>query len=61
MERYLSILEMVLGRATYIALLNQYPDAADRVGRMLAVSVGLPTTLLRIPWCSTNWSMRAIA
>ena len=38
MERYLSILEMVLGRATYIALLNQYPDAADRVGRMLAVS-----------------------
>lgn len=38
MERYLTILEMVLGRATYIALLNQYPDAAERVGRMLAVS-----------------------
>lgn len=37
-ERYLNILEMVLGRSTYIALLNQYPDAADRVGRMLAVS-----------------------
>ncbi len=37
-ERYLNILETVLGRATYIVLLNQYPDAADRVGRMLAVS-----------------------
>ena len=37
-ERYLNILEMVLGRPTYIALLNQYPEAADRVGRMLAVS-----------------------
>lgn len=37
-ERYLNILEMVLGRGTYIALLNQYPEAADRVGRMLAVS-----------------------
>lgn len=37
-ERYLNILETVLGRATYIALLNQYPEAADRVGSMLAVS-----------------------
>lgn len=38
LDRYLKILETVLGRATYIALLNQYPEAADRVGRMLAVS-----------------------
>ena len=38
LDRYLTILETVLGRATYIALLNQYPEAADRVGRMLAVS-----------------------
>ena len=37
-ERYLNILETVLGRSTYIALLNQYPEASDRVGRMLAVS-----------------------
>lgn len=38
MDRYLTLLEVVLGRPTYVALLNQYPDAADRVGRMLAVS-----------------------
>ena len=37
-ERYLNLIEFVLGRPSYVALLNQYPDAADRVGRMLAVS-----------------------
>lgn len=37
-DRYLRLIEVVIGRPTYVALLNQYPDAADRVGRMLAVS-----------------------
>lgn len=37
-DRYLRLTEVVIGRPTYAALLNQYPDAADRVGRMLAVS-----------------------
>ncbi len=37
-DRYLRLTEVVIGRPTYVALLNQYPDAADRVGRMLAVS-----------------------
>ena len=38
LDRYLRLLEVVLGRPTYVALLNQYPDAAERVGKMLAVS-----------------------
>ncbi len=37
-QRYLSLLEVILGRPTYIALLNQYPSAAARVGKLLAVS-----------------------
>lgn len=37
-HRYLGLLEVVSGRATYVALLNQYPAAAEKVGRMLAVS-----------------------
>lgn len=38
LERYLQLLEVVIGRPTYVALLNQYPDAAERVGKMLAIS-----------------------
>ena len=37
-HRILNLLEVITGRATYVQLLNQYPSAADRVGRMLAVS-----------------------
>ena len=37
-HRYLELLEVVVGRTTYVALLNQYPAAAARVGRILAVS-----------------------
>ena len=37
-SRYLNLLEVVLGRPTYIALLNQYPNAAASVGRLLATS-----------------------
>lgn len=36
--RCLNFLEVIAGRPTYVALLNQYPQAAARVGRMLAVS-----------------------
>lgn len=36
--RCLNFLEVIAGRPTYVALLNQYPSAAARVGRMLAVS-----------------------
>lgn len=38
LERYLQLLEVVIGRPTYVALLNQYPEAAEKVGKMLAVS-----------------------
>ncbi len=38
LERYLQLLEVVIGRPTYVALLNQYPEAAERVGKMLAIS-----------------------
>ncbi len=37
-SRYLNLLEVVLGRPTYIALLNQYPNAAAAVGRLVATS-----------------------
>ncbi len=37
-HRYLGLLEVVVGRTTYVALLNQYPSAAARVGKILAVS-----------------------
>ncbi|HBC69069.1 MAG TPA: bifunctional [glutamate--ammonia ligase]-adenylyl-L-tyrosine phosphorylase/[glutamate--ammonia-ligase] adenylyltransferase [Sutterella sp.] len=37
-HRYLELLEVVVGRTTYVALLNQYPSAAARVGKILAVS-----------------------
>ena len=36
--RYLGLLEVVLGRPTYIALLKQYPNAAAAVGRLVATS-----------------------
>lgn len=36
--RYLKLLEAVSGRSTYVAMLHQYPRAAERVGRILAAS-----------------------
>lgn len=48
-SRYLRVLEVVLGRPTYVALLNQYPDAAERVGRMLATSGWVCTFLSAHP------------
>lgn len=36
--RFLKLLESVAGRSTYISLLHQYPEAAKRVGRVLAAS-----------------------
>lgn len=38
LSRYLRLLEAVAGRTTYVALLCQYPKAAERVGRVLAAS-----------------------
>lgn len=37
-SRFLRVLESVAGRSTYISLLHQYPEAARRVGRVLAAS-----------------------
>lgn len=37
-SRYLKLLEAIAGRSTYVALLSQYPKAAERVGRVLAAS-----------------------
>ncbi len=38
LSRYLKLLEAISGRSTYVALLYQYPNAAVRVGRVLAAS-----------------------
>lgn len=37
-DRYVNLLDVISGRSTYVALLNQYPGAADKVGHLLAVS-----------------------
>lgn len=37
-HRYLNLLDVIAGRPTYVALLNQYPSASERVGRLLAMS-----------------------
>lgn len=38
LSRYLKLLETIAGRSTYVALLFQYPKAAERVGRVLSAS-----------------------
>jgi len=37
-ERYLALLEVVVGRSTYVTLLNKYPAAAQKVARILVAS-----------------------
>ncbi|MCF0252769.1 MAG: bifunctional [glutamate--ammonia ligase]-adenylyl-L-tyrosine phosphorylase/[glutamate--ammonia-ligase] adenylyltransferase [Duodenibacillus sp.] len=37
-HRYLALLEVVAGRTTYVALLNQYPAVAQKVGHIMALS-----------------------
>lgn len=48
-SRYLKLLEAIAGRSTYIALLSQYPKAADRVGRVLAASRWSADYIVRHP------------
>ena len=38
LNRYLTLLEVIGGRSTYVALLDQYPSALAQVGRVLAQS-----------------------
>lgn len=48
-SRYLKLLEAIAGRSTYVALLSQYPKAADRVGRVLAASRWSADYIVRHP------------
>jgi glutamate-ammonia-ligase adenylyltransferase len=47
--RFLRLTEVIAGRSTYVALLNQYPQAATRVGRLLAASRWATDYLVRHP------------
>ncbi len=47
--RYLKLLEAIAGRSTYVALLYQYPRAAERVGRVLAASRWSADYMVRHP------------
>ncbi len=47
--RYFRFLEVISGRSTYVSLLLQYPEAARRVGRLLASSRWAYEYLLRHP------------
>ena len=38
LDRGISLLEVIAGRPTYVALLYQYPELLKRVGRILASS-----------------------
>lgn len=38
LSRYLTLLEVIAGRSTYVALLNEYQSAAERVGKVLGAS-----------------------
>ncbi|MEG1970136.1 MAG: bifunctional [glutamate--ammonia ligase]-adenylyl-L-tyrosine phosphorylase/[glutamate--ammonia-ligase] adenylyltransferase, partial [Burkholderiaceae bacterium] len=49
LARYLRLAEVIAGRSTYIALLNQYPQVAARVGRLLAASRWATDYLVRHP------------
>ena len=48
-SRYLKLLEAIAGRSTYVALLSQYPKAAERVGRVLAASRWTADYIVRHP------------
>ncbi len=47
--RFAQLAEVIAGRSTYIALLNQFPQAFDRVMRMLAASRWATDYLVRHP------------
>ena len=49
LSRYLRLLEAIAGRSTYVALLYQYPSAAERVGRVLAASRWSADYIVRHP------------
>jgi glutamate-ammonia-ligase adenylyltransferase len=49
LARFLRLTEVIAGRSTYMALLNQYPQAATRVGRLLAASRWATDYLVRHP------------
>lgn len=49
LSRYLKLLEAIAGRSTYAALLYQYPQAAERVGRVLAASRWSADYIVRHP------------
>lgn len=49
LSRYLSLLEAIAGRSTYVSLLTQYPEAANRVGRVLGASRWCADYLVRHP------------
>ena len=49
LSRYLRLLEAIAGRSTYVALLYQYPTAAERVGRVLAASRWSADYIVRHP------------
>lgn len=49
LARFLRLAEVIAGRSTYVALLNQYPQAAARVGRLLASSRWATDYLVRHP------------
>lgn len=48
-SRYLKLLEAIAGRSTYVALLSQYPKAAERVGRVLVASRWTADYIVRHP------------
>lgn len=49
LARFIRLAEVIAGRSTYVSLLNQYPQAAARVGRLLAASRWATDYLVRHP------------
>lgn len=49
LSRYLKLLEVIAGRSTYVALLSEYPSAAERVGKVLSASRWSADFLMRHP------------
>ena len=49
LARFLRLAEVIAGRSTYVSLLNQFPQAAARVGRLLAASRWATDYLVRHP------------
>lgn len=49
LSRYLKLIEVIAGRSTYVALLSEYPSAAERVGKVLSASRWSADFLMRHP------------